>query len=118
MRPQVSYELGLIKIHYVASTKAASVSTSDGKQGLDRPRRRPTVTAPTPDLMVSFCDANEPRALAARLIDSAHRHPRGWTGTVPDGDRFECPTFDAVAQTVDLRTGVPDLLNVWAGGGR
>ncbi len=73
---------------------------------------------PAPDLVVSFRDANEPRALAARLIASAHRHPRGWTVHVPDGDRFECLTFDAAALTVARQTGVPNLLIVWAGGGR
>ncbi len=71
------------------------------------------MTVPAPDLVVSFRDANEPRALAARLIASAHRHPRGWTVQTTDGTRIEALTFDAVADAVATATGVRALLIIW-----
>ncbi len=76
------------------------------------------MTAGVPTFVVSFRDADEPRALAARLIASAYRHPRGWTVNISHGDRLECQSFEAVTQTVARRTNVPNLLIVWAGGGR
>jgi hypothetical protein len=68
------------------------------------------------DVVVSFRDAAEPRALAARLIASAHRHPRGWTVHIADGTRIEALTFDAVADAVAAATGVRNLLIIWPNG--
>jgi hypothetical protein len=35
-------------------------------------------------VVVSFRDADEPRALASRLVATATRHPRGWSLDIPD----------------------------------
>jgi hypothetical protein len=66
-------------------------------------------------VVVSFRDADEPRALASRMIAVAHRHPRGWTVNTSDGSRIESVTFDAAADAVTALTGVRHLLIVWPG---
>ncbi len=75
------------------------------------------IPGPVPDIVVSFRDADEPRALAARLIAAAHRHPRGWTLHTAAGSRVEALTFEAVVDGVTATTGVRNLLIVWPGGG-
>ena len=76
-----------------------------------------TVPGSPSDLAVSFRDASQPRALAARMIAVAHRHPRGWTLSLAEGGRFECLTFDAAADAVTRATGVSTLLIVGPGRG-
>jgi hypothetical protein len=71
------------------------------------------MTAFTPGPAVSFRDADLPRALAARMIAVAHRHPRGWTVATADGSRIEALTFEAVTDAVSATTGVRHLLIIW-----
>jgi hypothetical protein len=66
-------------------------------------------------VLVSFRDADEPRALASRLVATATRHPRGWSLDIPDVGATDHLTFDAAALTVARRTGITRLLIVWAG---
>jgi hypothetical protein len=66
-------------------------------------------------VLVSFRDADEPRALASRLIATATRHPRGWSLEIPGVGATEHVTFDATALAVARRTGITRLLIVWAG---
>lgn len=68
-------------------------------------------------VVVTFRDAAEPRALAARLIAAAHRHPCGWTVTTSNGIHIETATFEAVPDVVRKATGVRNLLIVWPGRG-
>jgi hypothetical protein len=68
--------------------------------------------APT---VVSFRDADEPRALAARFIALATRHPRGWRVNLADGSVVHTVTFDAAADAVITDTGVHRLLIHWPG---
>jgi hypothetical protein len=66
-------------------------------------------------VLVSFRDANEPRALAARLLASALQHPRGWTLSIPEvNGAVEAATFEGVVSALSARTGVYRLLIVWA----
>jgi hypothetical protein len=71
------------------------------------------MTVPSADLVVSFRDAAQPRALASRLIASAHRHPLGWTAHIPGVGSTEHVTLDAAAKRVARATGVACLLIVW-----
>jgi len=67
-----------------------------------------------PDSLVSFRDADEPRALASRFIAVAHRRCQGWTATLTgDGSTVESITFEAAASAVISATGVRHLLIVW-----
>jgi hypothetical protein len=66
-------------------------------------------------VVVSFRDADEPRALASRLVATATRHPRGWSLDIPHLGATEHLTFDATALTVARRTGINRLLIVWTG---
>lgn len=70
------------------------------------------MTTPT---AVSFRDAGEPRALAARFIAVAIRHPRGWRVDLSDGSVLHTVTFDAAADAVIAATGVRRLLIHWPG---
>ncbi len=71
-------------------------------------------TGHTDPSMVTFRDADEPRALAARLIAVAHRHTCGWTVNTSDGSRIEVLSFDAAADAVTAATGVRHLLILWS----
>jgi hypothetical protein len=72
------------------------------------------LTARPGPLLVSFRDANEPRALAARLIAVAHQHARGWSVSIPGSRETEHVTFEAAACTVIRSTGITRLLIVWS----
>ena len=66
------------------------------------------------DLVVSFRDAGQPRALASRMIAVAHRHPRGWSVNITATNATrECPTFDGVPAVVTQATSVRNLLIHW-----
>lgn len=67
--------------------------------------------------LVSFRDADAPRALAGPLLAAAHSHARGWTLSVPGAPgATEHVTFDGVAREVLRATGVTRLLIVWTVG--
>ena len=65
--------------------------------------------------VVSFRDADQPRALATRFIAVATRHPRGWRVDLADGSVVHTITFDAAAEAVIAATGVHRLLIHWPG---
>jgi hypothetical protein len=67
-------------------------------------------------IVVSFRDAAEPRALAARLVATATRHAYGWSLHLPGVGTTEHVTFDAAALTVARTTGVRKMLIVWSTG--
>ena len=75
------------------------------------------MTVPATRLVVSFRDADEPRALTSRFIAVAHRHPRGWSLSIPDAGMSEHVTFDGAAHTVTAKTGVTHLLIIWTNRG-
>jgi hypothetical protein len=55
-------------------------------------------------------DADEPRALATRMIAVGRRPPRGWTLNTADGSHIEALTFESVTDAVTAVTGVHHLL--------
>ncbi len=67
----------------------------------------------TTSLVVSFRDGGEPRALTARFIAVATRHPRGWRVDVAHSGVMHTVTFDAAADAVIAATGVRRLLIHW-----
>ncbi len=65
-------------------------------------------------VVVTFRDYDQPRALASRFIAVAHRHARGWSLSLAEGaGRWELITFDSVVEHVIVATGTRRLLIVW-----
>jgi hypothetical protein len=76
------------------------------------------IVSSTARALASFRDANEPRALASRLVATAAQHPRGWTLSLPGGQgSVEAATFEGAVSALVARTGLTRLLIVWAVGG-
>lgn len=73
------------------------------------------MTVPAAGPVVSFRDADQPRAMAAGLIAVAHRHPLGWSVNTADGSHIEAVTFESMTDAVTAVTGVRHLLIVWTG---
>lgn len=71
-----------------------------------------TLTAGT--TLVSFRNADEPRAMQGPLIAVAQQHSRGWTLSIPGAEgSVEAITFEAVVALVQARTAKHRLLIVW-----
>jgi hypothetical protein len=72
------------------------------------------MTVTRPDAILTFRDADEPRALCGRLVATAHRHPDGWSLHIPDkGISMGHATIDDAVTAVAEATGIHRILMVW-----
>ncbi|GAB1690184.1 hypothetical protein KRM28CT15_19870 [Krasilnikovia sp. M28-CT-15] len=62
--------------------------------------------------IVTFRNADEPRALAGRLIATAHRHRDGWLLHMPDVGTADHPSIEDAVAAVSHATGMTRILMV------